>query len=85
MPDVVSPEKRKEIMRKVRSNKNKSTELERLAMGLLEFETLDKEEIENVVKGARITRDPKCTNTVVKSDDIRDKRRVGALAADAAT
>lgn len=65
--------------------KNKSTELERLAMGLLEFETLDKEEIENVVKGARITRDPKCTNTVVKSDDIRDKRRVGALAADAAT
>lgn len=27
MPDVVSPEKRKEIMRKVRSNKNKSTEL----------------------------------------------------------
>ena len=27
MPDVVSPEKRKEIMSKVRSNKNKSTEL----------------------------------------------------------
>lgn len=52
----------------------RSVELERLALGLIEFETLDKEDIIKVVKGQTLDRDPHCTNTVVSSEDIRDKR-----------
>ncbi|PRT57112.1 Mitochondrial inner membrane i-AAA protease supercomplex subunit YME1 [Wickerhamiella sorbophila] len=52
----------------------KSVELERLAHGLIEFETLDKEDIVKVVKGQSLDRDPHCTNTVVSSEAIRDKR-----------
>lgn len=52
----------------------KSVELERLAHGLLEYETLDKEEIEKVVQGIKIERERTVTNTVVRSDDVRDQR-----------
>lgn len=52
----------------------KSVELERLAHGLIEYETLDKEDIVKVVKGQSLDRDPHCTNTVVPSEEIRDKR-----------
>lgn len=62
--------------------KKKSTELHRLAKGLLEFETLDKEEIEKIVRGENLRRDPFCTNTIVKADDIKD-RRTHTIARDA--
>jgi ATP-dependent metalloprotease len=52
----------------------RSLELDRLAHGLLEYETLDKEEIEKVVKGLKIEREKTVTNTVVQSKDIRDQR-----------
>jgi ATP-dependent metalloprotease len=55
--------------------KEKSTELDRLARGLLEYETLDKDEIEKVVRGDKIGRERTVTNTVVRSDDIKDSRR----------
>jgi ATP-dependent metalloprotease len=54
--------------------KEKSTELDRLARGLLEYETLDKDEIEKVVRGDKIGRERTVTNTVVRSDDIKDSR-----------
>lgn len=54
--------------------KDRHVELERLAKGLIEYETLDKEDIERIVKGEALSRDRQCTNTIVKSDDIRDKR-----------
>lgn len=49
-------------------------ELERLAQGLLEYETLDKDEIEQVVKGLKISKEKTTTNTVVKTDEIKDNR-----------
>lgn len=54
--------------------KNRHLELERLAQGLIEYETLDKEDIERVVRGERLSRDSQCTNTIVDADEIRDKR-----------
>lgn len=54
--------------------KEKSVELERLARGLLEYETLDKEEIEKVVRGEKIARERTVTNTVVRSNEIKDNR-----------
>lgn len=52
----------------------RSVELDRLARGLLEYETLDKEEIEKVVKGDKLAKGPTQTNLVVKGDEIRDRR-----------
>lgn len=52
----------------------KNTELYRLAHGLLEYETLNKEEIEKVVDGLEINKKKTITNIVVKSEDIKDKR-----------
>lgn len=54
--------------------KERQLELQRLAEGLLEYETLDKEDIERVVEGQKIQKEKTITNIVVKSDDIRDKR-----------
>lgn len=53
---------------------DKNTELHRLAQGLLEYETLDKQEIEKVVEGIKLDKEKMTTNVVVKSDEIRDKR-----------
>lgn len=54
----------------------KNVELERLAKGLIEYETLDKDEIVKVVNGVSLeNREKGSSNTVVKSDDIRDQRR----------
>lgn len=61
-----------ERTRKMLTEKN--TELHRLANGLLEYETLDKEEIERVVEGLKVNKEKTITNVVVKSDDIKDKR-----------
>lgn len=53
---------------------DKHVELQRLANGLLEYETLDKDEIEQVVKGVKIEREKTQTNTVVRGSDIKDPR-----------
>lgn len=52
----------------------RQVELQRLAEGLIKYETLDKEDMERVIRGETLDRDPHVTNTIVKSDDIRDKR-----------
>lgn len=49
--------------------KEKKVELERLAQGLIEYETLNKEEIEKVVRGEPISRAKTVTNTIVQSPD----------------
>lgn len=54
----------------------RNTELHRLAEGLIKYETLDKEDIERVVKGLPLDREPHVTNTIVKGEDIRDQRKV---------
>lgn len=54
--------------------KEKDLELRRLAQGLVEYETLDKEEMEKVVRGEKLTKEKTVTNTVVRSEDIKDKR-----------
>ncbi|VVT54627.1 uncharacterized protein SAPINGB_P004170 [Magnusiomyces paraingens] len=69
---LVESEDRTRVMLKARH-----IELERLANGLLEYETLDKEEIEKVVEGSKLDKEKTVTNTVVKSEDIRDKRDGG--------
>lgn len=53
---------------------DKKLELQRLAEGLLEYETLDKDEIEQVVKGKKLEKERTVTNTIVKSTDIKDDR-----------
>lgn len=58
---------------------DKNLELQRLAHGLLEYETLDKEEIEKVVQGIKIEREKTVTNTVVRSSEIEDKRGGGKV------
>lgn len=45
----------------------KKTELKRLAEGLLEYETLTKDEMEKVVKGEKINKAKTVSNTVIKS------------------
>lgn len=49
--------------------KEKRLELQRLAEGLLEYETLTKEEMEKVVRGETINKPKTITNTVIKSPD----------------
>lgn len=49
-------------------------ELQRLAEGLIEYETLDKEEMERVVRGEPLSKPRLVTNPVVKSEDIKDRR-----------
>ena len=53
---------------------DRGVELSRLAHGLLEYETLDKEEIEKVVRGEKLQKDKTVTNTVVPSKEIKDAR-----------
>jgi len=53
---------------------DRGVELSRLAHGLLEYETLDKEEIEKVVRGEKLQKDKTVTNTVVPSKEIKDTR-----------
>lgn len=48
--------------------KEKNTELKRLAEGLLEYETLTKEEMEKIVKGEAIKKNKVVSNTVIKSN-----------------
>lgn len=52
----------------------KQTELHRLAAGLIEYETLDKDEMERVVRGEKLDKSPLVTNPVVSSNDIKDRR-----------
>ena len=47
--------------------KEKKVELQRLAEGLLEYETLTREEIYKVVRGETINKAKTVSNTVVKS------------------
>lgn len=49
--------------------KEKSVELRRLAEGLLEYETLTREEMEKVVKGEPINKPKTMMNTVIKTPD----------------
>lgn len=55
---------------------DKRLELKRLAEGLLEYETLTKEEMEKVVKGEPINKAKTMSNTVIKksskSSEIKD-------------
>lgn len=48
--------------------KEKQTELKRLAEGLLEYETLTKDEMEKIVKGEAIKKSKVVSNTVIKSN-----------------
>lgn len=50
-----------------RTLKDKKVELQRLAEGLLEYETLTREEMEKIVKGEAINKPKTISNTVVKS------------------
>ncbi|KAI5954930.1 YME1 [Candida jiufengensis] len=54
----------------------KSTELKRLAEGLLEYETLTKEEMDKIVKGEKINKEKTISNTVIKksssTNDIKN-------------
>ncbi|KAI5965952.1 YME1 [Candida pseudojiufengensis] len=47
--------------------KLKSKELKRLAEGLLEYETLTKEEMDKIVKGEKINKEKTISNTIIKS------------------
>ncbi|OBA24004.1 ATP-dependent metallopeptidase Hfl [Metschnikowia bicuspidata var. bicuspidata NRRL YB-4993] len=47
--------------------KDRSTELKRLAEGLLEYETLTRDEMEKLVKGEKISKAKTVSNTVIKS------------------
>ncbi|ODV58931.1 i-AAA protease YME1 [Ascoidea rubescens DSM 1968] len=53
---------------------DRKLELTRLANGLMEYETLTKDEIEKVVKGEIIEKDKLVSNTVIKGSDERDKK-----------
>ncbi|KAM9898406.1 hypothetical protein OXX69_009892 [Metschnikowia pulcherrima] len=46
---------------------DRKAELQRLAEGLLEYETLTKDEMEKVVKGEKISKAKTVSNTVIKS------------------
>lgn len=56
--------------------REKSVELERLANGLLEYETLSKEEMEKVCKGEALDKLKTITNTVVKGPENDDRARI---------
>ncbi|ODV95485.1 hypothetical protein PACTADRAFT_50201 [Pachysolen tannophilus NRRL Y-2460] len=53
----------------------KKIELKRLAEGLLEYETLTKDEMEKVVKGEPINKAKISSNTVIKSDPTKEERK----------
>ncbi|KAH3686908.1 hypothetical protein WICPIJ_002112 [Wickerhamomyces pijperi] len=57
--------------------KEKSVELERLAQGLIEYETLNKEEIIKICNGESIGKAKTMTNTVVDTPDSDDRRDQG--------
>lgn len=56
--------------------KEKSVELQRLAQGLIEYETLTKEEIIKVVNGEPLHKAKERTNTVVGTPDSDDRKDV---------
>jgi len=57
--------------------KEKKLELERLAEGLIEYETLTKEEMEKIVKGEPISKNKTISNTVVKSPEDDERQNIG--------
>ncbi|CEP60222.1 i-AAA protease YME1 LALA0_S01e05798g [Lachancea lanzarotensis] len=61
--------------RKLLSDKNR--ELERLAEGLMEYETLDSSEIKLVCKGESLSKAKMKTNTVVEGPDSDDRKEKG--------
>ncbi|SCU83642.1 LAFA_0D04786g1_1 [Lachancea sp. 'fantastica'] len=64
-----------ERSRKMLSDKNK--ELERLAEGLMEYETLDSSEIKLICKGESLSKAKMKTNTVVEGPDSDDRKEKG--------
>lgn len=56
--------------------KEKKVELERLAQGLIEYETLTKDEIIMVVKGEALSKAKQMTNTVVGTPESDDRKGV---------
>lgn len=58
----------------------KKVELKRLAEGLLEYETLTREEMEKVVKGEKINKAKTISNTVIKSTGSGRLEVIGDLA-----
>ncbi|KAH3680929.1 hypothetical protein WICMUC_000072 [Wickerhamomyces mucosus] len=57
--------------------KERKLELERLAQGLIEYETLTKDEIVQICKGETITKAKTITNTVVDTPDGDDRKDHG--------
>jgi ATP-dependent metalloprotease len=55
----------------------KAQELERLAQGLIEYETLTKDEIIKIVNGENISKAKTITNTVVDAPDSDDRKKKG--------
>lgn len=55
---------------------DKKVELERLAQGLIEYETLTKDEIIKVVNGEPLSKAKQMTNTVVESPDSDERKGV---------
>ncbi|SCW00108.1 LAFE_0B09626g1_1 [Lachancea fermentati] len=55
----------------------KNVELQRLAQGLMEYETLDSSEIEKVCRGESIGKAKTMTNTVVEGPDSDDRKEIG--------
>ena len=55
---------------------DKRVELKRLAEGLLEYETLTREEMEKIVKGEIINKEKSISNTVIKSPKSSETRDV---------
>ncbi|SCU79057.1 LAMI_0A07140g1_1 [Lachancea mirantina] len=57
--------------------KARGKELQRLAQGLMEYETLDSFEIEKVCKGESLLKARMATNTVVEGPDSDDRKEIG--------
>lgn len=55
----------------------KNVELHRLAQGLIEYETLDAHEIEQVCKGEKLDKLKTSTNTVVEGPDSDERKDIG--------
>lgn len=56
--------------------KERSTELHRLAQGLIEYETLDAKEIEKICRGETLDKLKSRTNTVVEGPDSDDRNNI---------
>ncbi|KAK6459359.1 putative subunit of the mitochondrial inner membrane i-AAA protease complex [Scheffersomyces xylosifermentans] len=55
--------------------REKKVELKRLAEGLLEYETLTREEMEKIVRGETINKEKNVSNTVIKSPSSSTERK----------